>query len=259
MLLIDRRENDRAAGRELISCLRRYDIELATDIELNCDAMFQGNGEHGECLVGIEHKRLSDLITSMKEKRLAGLQLPRMQKTHDYIYVFAEGVWRPGPGGEIEELRQGGWRTFYGKRDRYSVNYRQVSAFLNSLQMTVRAEATGEPVRVVRTQNPRETAAQYAAIYLWWTEKRWDQHHTNGQIYTEVTLPKRTGFVQKKVTVAWKMAAQIPGIDRGAEQVARHFKTPKAMALAGVKEWMEVEGIGKVRAEAAVKAFTEEE
>lgn len=289
MLILDYREQNRPAGRELISALRRYDIDTSLTELAFGDAMFSGNGEHGspgEALIGIEHKRLSDLVNSMKDRRLSGHQLygpdhrSGLLGSYDYVYIFVEGVWRPGPGGEIEELGTSGWKPFFASRDRYSVNYRQVAAFIHSLELRARTIESGEPIRVVRTQNPRETAAQYVALYKSFTEKTWAEHHAHDQIYTEVTQPKRAGLTQmKKVTVPWRMAAQIPGIDRRAEDIAAHFGTVRRMALAGlsdrllalidqyfvehpkaaVKAWQAVRGIGKERAELAVRAFTEED
>lgn len=56
----------------------------------------------------------------------------------------------------------------------------------------------------------------------------------------------------------WRMAAQLPGVDRRAQAVAGHFRTVRDMANATEKEWEEVPGIGKKTAEAAVRAITEE-
>jgi ERCC4-type nuclease len=279
-LILDRRESSRPAGRELISLLRRYDLELSTEMELEFgDAAFLGNGESGETMIGIEHKRLSDLIASMKDRRLSGYQLRGLWQQYSYVFLFVEGCWRPGSGGEIEELGPNGWRPFVGSRDRLSVNYRQVIAYLNSLSLRSRHPDTGEPLRVIRSQSPRETAAQYAALYFGFTEKRWDEHHAHDQIYTEVSVPKRAGLTQKRVTVPWRIAAQIPGIDRNAENVVEKFRTVRGMVLAGLsasvrkmveryyeehpgiaeKAWREVRGIGEERARQAVKALREED
>ena len=238
-LLLDRRESLRPAGRDLITHLRRYDIDLSVDLELEFgDAAFSGYGESGEALIGIEHKRLSDLVAGMKDHRLSGHQLRGLWQHYDYVFLFVEGCYRPGPGGEIEELGTNGWRTFVSSRDRCSVNFRQVSAYLNSLSLRSRHPLTGEPLRVIRSQAPRETAALYAALYFGFTEKTWDQHHAHDQIYTEVSAPRRAGLTQKRVTFPWRVAAQIPGIDRNAEKVAEHFKTVRAMTLAGLSETM---------------------
>src|SRR5580704_11288745 len=112
-LLIDRRESLRPAGRELITHLRRYDLDLSLELELEYgDATFSGSGESGDSLIGIEHKRLSDLVAGMKDHRLSGHQLRGLWRLYDYVFLFVEGCWRPGPGGEIEELGPNGWHTF---------------------------------------------------------------------------------------------------------------------------------------------------
>lgn len=259
-LVIDRRESSRPAGKDLISYLRRYDIELA-EMELDFgDAMFGGHGERGDCTVAIEHKRLADLVTSMKDRRLAGHQLRGLWQTYDYVFLVVEGTWRPGPGGEIEELRGKEWRPFFGSRDRLAVNYRQLVSYLNSLSLRSKSPDTGEPLRVIRTNNPRQTAAEYAALYYGFTEKEWSAHHAHDQIYTEITLPtRRVGLVAPKITTLWKMAAQIDGIDRKAEAVAKFFKTPQNMANAGEKEWRRIDGVGIKIARQAVKVMQEEE
>ncbi len=86
-------------------------------------------------------------------------------------------------------------------------------------------------------------------------------------------------MVQERVTKLWKMLAQLDGLDRKAQAVAKHFKTPREMVLAGlsiklkreveeyfernpkaaVKEWMEVDGVGKKTAMEAVRVMGEEE
>jgi len=265
MLVLDRRETEldkrgnpiRPGGHELHRFLQRYDdIEIATGLTLEFgDAMFAGNGEDGDCTVGIEHKRLSDLVNSMKDRRLSGKQLRGLWRTYDYVWLFVEGVWRPGAGGEIEELCGKEWRPVFGAQDKYAVNYRQMSAYLHSLSLRSRSPVNGEPLRVVRTQNPRHTAAEYAALYLGFTEKTWDQHHAHDQIYTEVTQPaRRAGFVQEKVTTFWKMVAQLDGLDRRAQKVAEYFKGETLaeslgnMVGASEREWRRVEGVGKTGA-----------
>ena len=256
------------------------------------DVCFAGNGEFGECLVGCERKRLTDLINSMKYRRLSGSQLRGMWQVYDYVFVIAEGLWKCGAGGEIVEPR---WNPQSKKREwmpavdsvsRTAVSYKQLMSFLFSLQLRSRSKV-GEPLRVIRTSTVEETAAAVVALYSNFTEKRWDQHHAHDQIYTDFTMPNkghgsawaaphthdedfgeggvgtgqpggRAGLRQKVPTTVWRMAAQLPGVDRRAEAVAEYFKTVRAMAQATEKEWEEVPGIGKKTAAAAVRAITEE-
>lgn len=257
MLILDRREPD-----DLVSAVRHLGVEVSvSELEFG-DCAFAGNGENGDCMVGVERKKLDDLINCMRDRRLSGHQLRGLWQAYDYVWLCIEGVWRPGPAGEIEQLRGREWRAYFSSRDRHAVSFRQLAAFQDSLTLRSRS-ATGEPLRIIRTQGVRETALRYAALYSGFVEKKWSDHHAHDQIYCpEPTMPKRggrAGLVQEKVTVAWKIAAQLPGLDgkRGL-CAAKYFKTPRAMANANETDWQAVEGIGPKLAAGAVKAMTEE-
>ena len=127
--------------------------------------------------------------------------------------------------------------------------------------------------------------------WKWFNNKTWDQHHSHDQIYLglpakahgvdwgsphghdeEYEQPGRgrATLVQENPTTAWRWAACLPGIDRKAETIARHFGTARRMALATEAEWQGIDfgmnregtkrnpGIGKVTAAAVVRAITEE-
>ena len=266
-IILDDRERDIAPE------LQRCDVDVVVSRLEFGDAMFSGNGPHGECLVGIERKRLSDLVNSMKDRRLAGFQIKGMQRSYDFCFLTIESVFRPGPHGEIEELHGRDWRPFYtvGKGSS-AVAYRQLTAFVTTLELL------GNLI-VRRTSNMRETAAQIVALHHWFNDKEWDQHHSHDQIYTNT--PEKghgTGWgtphahdeefgkygrgraivVGKPPSTCWRMASQIPGIDRKAEVVAAHFGTVRAMVEAGEKEWQRIPGIGKTTARAAVRSIREE-
>ena len=266
MLILDRRETD------LEPILRRHDVEVVvSELEFG-DLLFTGNGPDGECMVGVERKRLSDLVNSMKDRRLSGHQLAGLWRSVDYVFLFLESVFRPGPHGEIEELRGRDWRPFYSVgKGGSAIAYAQVQSYLTSLEML------GNVV-VRRSPNMNATAAQYAALYSWF-QKPWGQHHAHSQIYTNT--PEKghgTGWgtphahdeefgkygrgraivVGKPPSTCWRMASQLPGIDRRAEKVAEHFGSVRAMVEAGEKEWATIDGIGKITARAVVRAIREE-
>jgi ERCC4-type nuclease len=303
-MLIDSRERDSIANecRRLGLPVTVTQIELGTG-EYRCcpDCLFEGNGPSGACLVGVERKRLGDLINSMKDRRLSGQQLRNLARVVDFVFVIVEAVFRPGPGGEIEELQGREWRTFYkhgNVGDRAAISYRQLISYLTTLELCGN-------VIVRRTSNVRETAAQLVALYGWFNEKRWEQHHSHDQIHhggmavikghgsdwgtdhthdEEYEQPARGRAVvtAENPTTAWRWAADLPGIDRKAEVIAKHFGTARALANAncercaacdnhGVrdeKEWQRIEfgvngegkrksGIGPVTSRAVVRAITE--
>ena len=284
VIVLDDRERDGIEQE-----LRRYDVEVSVAHLDFADCMFAGNGPEGrEVMVGCERKRLSDLVNSMKDRRLSGLQLRGMAGAYDFSFLVVEAVWRPGAHGEIEELCGHKWLPFYRQgrpSERTAVAYRQLISYLTSLELCGN-------IIVRRTGNAHETAATYVALHSWFNDKEWHQHHSHDQIYTNEPMPTkahgsqwgethshdteyvslgrgRAGVVLENPTTCWRMAAMLPGIDRKAEVVAAHFKTARAMVNAGEKEWMGIDfgrrrdgkrnpGIGKITAAAVVRAITEE-
>lgn len=283
MIFIDRREPE-----ELNKEIRHLGVETAYPTHLEYgDLMFEGNGEMGTgAMVALERKKLSDLINSMQGKRLSGHQARGLWDSYDYVFLITEGMWRPGPGGEIEHWggggagRKGGWRPFYSHAGKNAVSYRQLASYLYSMTLRSRSRLR-EPMRVIRTSTLRETAAQIVALYKNFTDKRWEDHTAHDQIYTPLPI---AGYGENGVdaynnghrasllgglgamaggggglqpSLTWAMAAQLPGVDQKARLVAEYFKTPMDMVLAGldagirekVDEWF------KENPEAAVKEW----
>lgn len=243
-LVIDDREDT-----NLYKHLVCYDLSVErTRLEFG-DACFEGCGPKGPALVGIERKHLADVAASMQNRRLAGHQLRGMWQHFDYCYLVVEDLWRPDSTGGIEINRNGKWYPFFAFGS--GVNFRQLDSFLNSL------EIRGNLV-VVRSCSMRETAAIYASRYMWW-KKRWDDHHSHEEIYSpgpEVSFRRgKAHIATAQPGVLEKVAAQLPGIDRKAWDVARRFGSVEAMTQATVKEWMEIPGIGKGIATQVVAAL----
>ena len=260
MIIVDPRENN-----DVMTAASKLGVEIVkADANLDYgDYVFDGYGEFGECMVGCERKKLGDLVNSMTDRRLSGHQLRGLWKCYDYVFLLVEGMFRPGPGGEIEELvwdgreRKNVWRAFYkngNKGERGAVSYRHVDAYLNSLSLRSRSPR-GEPLRVKRSSYHTETAAQLVALYKGFTEKRWDEHHAHDELYAPG--PKKghggnwahphehnegfgagrsagVGLKQDDPTTVWRMASQLGGIDRRAVKVAQYFKTVRNMDLAGL-------------------------
>lgn len=313
MICIDTREKG-----QLDRHLQRHGLPVSVTAMEFGDITWEGHGPSGPVMVSVERKRMDawsqDLITSMTDRRLSGHQLRGMREAYDYLYLVVEGVWKEGPGGEIViPVRSNGkteWKPLFASGR--SVSYRQVVGYLDSISLRVRATSTGEPLRVIQTGDEYQTASRLAALYRLWTEKRWDEHHSHDELYTG--LPKkghkggwavphshtatpgvRVGIgiptvgttagnnsnghgVTDHPTTLWRMAAQLPGVDRRALGLSKHFRTVDDMVLAGLpdelkrevkrwwvenpgareRSWMECDGVGPAIAGAAVRALSEE-
>lgn len=92
MLWVDPREG----SAELAKPLRQRGLEVVDDEQIDADVQFTGRGEKGETVeVGIEVKKLSDLVASLQTQRMQGVQLPRMRGVqadgkarYDFAYLL---------------------------------------------------------------------------------------------------------------------------------------------------------------------------
>lgn len=235
MILVDRREG------ELVEL-----IEDGIQVELDYgDACFQGNGPEGEVTIGIERKRISDLLNSIATGRLSGHQLPGLLESYYRVYLIMEGEWKEDPitgemlmhkWGKKWERPPGGrtWRT------------KDVIHYLSSLEII-----TGVIVKYSRSM--WETAQLIQHVCSWW-QKKWEWHRSHLQLHK--SQPSSAFLRPGKATLLRRIVAELPGIgfDR-ARNVEEFFGSVESMFFAGVKEWQEIEGIGKVTAQMAWEAL----
>lgn len=264
MILIDRREGskhlaDHIEPRSLVQ-LGEYDADVA----------FMGYGPGGEPVpIGIEYKQIPDVLKCINDGRFSGVQLPRMIETYGEgrIYLLIEGAYRVDGASGILEFRQWdqktkrmGWRAAQLGRDAWL--YRQLDNWLNTMTEMV-------SLRVWRTYDITESAHWIKDLYVWWTAKAYEEHRAHlkwaspdarlqaaSRKHRNVLVPQETS----KLPLVRKWANDLPTIGPDKSLVvARHFKTPLALALGTVKDYMQVNGVGKVGANRIVKAIEGED
>jgi len=199
------------------------------------DCEFVGNGAEGEVLVGIERKKLGELVTSIRTGRLVGHQLPGMVEYYDVTYLVIEGLVRQGVDNSIEVWRKGRW----GEAQTGRLGWTALYGMLTTL-------STMWGVSAFFTTNLKETGELVRCLARWWG-KPWKSHKAHKRIYTgeRAKVSLRDG----EVSVLRKVASVLPGIGYGrSDAVEKYFGSVKEMCGATVEEWSEVEGIGKVTA-----------
>ncbi len=243
----------RTGSKELVPLFLPYGIQPAiTKLEFG-DLAFEGNGPGGRCAVVIERKQVGELVSSIQSRRLSGHQMPGMAESYDYCYLIVEGIWRPGPDGELQ-IGQGGFEaesSFGGRwvrgHGRAQFLYRSVDNYLATLELHA-------GVICRRTLSPTETVAMVVDLYHWWNEKLWEGHSSHLGVYAPAVV-RKMNLSRRRVSLAEKWAMQLPGVDTKAERVAEYFRSARVMANAGVKDWLEINGIGPVIAKGAVEAI----
>lgn len=206
------------------------------------DVAIVGHGPEGcPIQVGIEYKKLPDLVQCIDNGRFVGHQLPGMLECYDQVWLLVEGIWQEGKSSGLVEVPRGsGWKPLVAGNSGMTAS--ALHGFLFTLQIKLR-------VSVMLTGTPRQTVDWLYQLNRWWTHKAWEEHraHLAFDNSAALTLVSRPSLVRR-------VAKELDGIgwDRSAA-VARQFPSVMSMVCADEDEWESIAGIGKVTARKAVK------
>ncbi len=229
MILVDYREATAGKGSAgLWEDLKKTSLPLQQDKLDGGDLMFLGNGPEGkEVTVGIEFKKLRDLLSSLRSGRLQGHQLLELQP-YDFRFLLVEGEWRHDEEGFVI-IRRGfkSWGRAPG-----SVRAAELDKTL--LGLVLRAG-----VVVKETHTRRDTVRWIESTYRNFTDKPWDEHGSHTGLYRPQSLVRPSPFCD--------FIAGIPGIGlKRAKAVERFFGGhPREAIAARADTWAHIEGIGK--------------
>lgn len=221
MLLVD----NQAGSVDLIKPLTAAGLPVEeTRLEAG-DLLFEGRGIKGKPVtVGIEYKKLNDLITSIRTERLQGLQLPKMRKAeYDYIYLYVEGELLFDTQGLL--LRRVGRKDFRPLKGAMGIG--ELFKRLNTLSICA-------GVRVVWGESQRHNVKSIEALYRWWTDTDLDKHNSHVATYD---APAITEVSEERA-----LLMKLPGIGFAASNAAiTHFGSVFRAMTASAEEWAEIE------------------
>lgn len=244
MILLDQR---RGSG-ELFEHLSRK-VPCQLEILPAGDFAFEGLTEAGRQMVGVERKRIGDMLDSIVTGRFSGFQLIEMVDYYTELHLVVEGLWRPNRDtGLLEIYRQGGWGpTSKGNR---TFMYADLQNFLTTISLKT-------PVRVWRTTNGLETVEVVADLFHW-HEKPWDKHTSHLQLHRTAKPGERASF--RKPSLRRRIANELPHIGwERSKAVEDTFVNDEEfisfLASANADDWMGIDGIGKGIAESIVRVL----
>jgi ERCC4-type nuclease len=199
------------------------------------DVMLDGWGAEGRVKVGVERKRVGDLVNSVLTGRLAGHQLPGMREEYDRVYVVVEGEWRKGHADAIEVLKEGKWRRMRTGR----LGWTALKGWVMTMEEMWQ-------VRVRYTPDIEGTAEEVRRLARWWG-KPWEGHKGHKVVWTGGEGRRVVSL--GPVSTVRKVASVLKGVGyERSKAVAERFSSVEAMCRASEEEWTSVEGIGKVTA-----------
>lgn len=260
MILIDRREGSKILLD--MPALEGHCEPTLLDFEVDgkmvaCgDVMLTGHGPQGSTLrVGVEVKKMSDLLTSISSGRLGGTQIPRMVKVFDAIFVLYHGVYRVGPSNHLQVQRwknnRPQWESF--RIGRNPVPWSYLEGFILTAQLKTMLDA-GKPLIFKHVYDEHEAACWLRTLDHW-LEKDWEKHRGLAVFDKSRELSPMPNADPVEEQIA-RTAASLPAIDwvRGWA-AARHFDSIIDMMGASIQQWQSVKGIGPVIARSAREAI----
>ena len=193
--------------------------------------------------MGIEVKTLGDVLNCISDGRFAGHQLPGLMRHYSVIYLIVEAELRMDKWGVLCAPRKGGIKRIYkGSR---AFMWSDLQSWFFTMEML-----GGVKVRICKTK--REVGMTCLALYRWWTNKTWEEHHAHMAFDTS-----HRPALYDEFSLAIRCAKELDriGWDK-AKAVGARFSTVKEMVEATQEEWESIDGIGKAIAKRAVRDLT---
>jgi hypothetical protein len=168
MLLVDRA----TGSRELLEPLLALGLPAELESLAFGDLVFSGRGEGGAHLtVGIEYKKLPELVQSLRSKRFQGHQLLGLTREYDRRYLLVEGLFHHDSVGRPTIPRGTGRKPIPGASNAITLEQELLNI------------ATRGGCAVIERMTQRDALRWVQACYRYWTDKDLDEHKSHLAMY----------------------------------------------------------------------------
>lgn len=204
------------------------------------DAAFEGNGDDGTIGIGVERKRLHDMLNCIDDSRYSAHQRVGMAKMYRKSILMLEGHWKAREDGILMEGFDGGTKWTPCKYRSQSVMYSKLYRYLLSIALS--------GVIITYTRDINHTAFNICEIFHYF-QKQW-RNHTSLLEVQKLNIPALSG----KPTLTRRWASDLEGVGvKFSIEAERMFKTPINLAHSDETEWLRIPGIGVRTAQDIVK------
>lgn len=220
MILVDYREG----SKDLIKPLQKRGLPV-TEADLDAgDLAFVGRGEGGTPVsIGIEHKKVADLVQSIRTERLQGHQLGKMRAEYFMSYLFIEGELLYDERGRLlRRSRHGRPKVMPG------------SMGIGELLKRVYVLQLCGGLHPWWSATQRDTVLALEMLYRVWTDTDLDKHKSHIAVYQP---PPPVPISQLRQTLC-----SLPGVKVAVSKAAEQtFGSIRAAVNAPVKAWAALE------------------
>jgi ERCC4-type nuclease len=220
VILVDYRQG----SAELIEPLQQLGLPAVESTLDFGDVSFEGRGVGGKAVsIGIEFKKLPELIGSIRSGRLMGHQIPGMCQTYDQRVLLIEGELRYDRTGLL--LKRTGrdqWRPYPGRMT--------FGEFQKRLHVLLYVTGTSH----LWARDRRTTLKHIEILYRTWTDCDLDKHTSQEVVYCP---PSIVPLSQVRTTLQ-----SLPEIGPRASLAAeREFGSIRKAVNAPVEEWAQLQ------------------
>jgi ERCC4-type nuclease len=215
MILVDYRAGSRELEQPLAAI---FGAPLVSVEELPFgDISFTGKGPSGTTLeIGIEYKKLGEMMTSIRDGRFSGHQLPGMlgeKGMYDYGWLLIEGEWRIDDDGFLTTLQFRRGKRPEWKRAPGNMRASEYEKHLLTYQLC-------GGVHVRHARNQADSVRVIADLYRWWTDRAIDEHTSHlaqhrPAFLSNVSAFRRAIAAWPGVGLKWSKAAEKATVDSG--------------------------------------------
>ena len=230
MLLVDYREG----SHDLVAPLLKMGLPVDECNLPSGDIAFEGRGDGGKStLIGIEFKKLDELVQSLRTERLQGHQLLKMRDAFNHSWLFIEGELTYDSQGRL--LKRCGRKDFKTMPGGMTLSELYKRLFVLHLK-----GGLNWALATKRT----DTLKMIESMYRTWTDKDADEHTSHIAAYQAPPLTPISDF--RAAVKAW------PGVGMKASLAAEKAfgGSLRRAATATEAEWAALETVdkgGKVR------------
>jgi ERCC4-type nuclease len=222
-------------GTDMLALIRRHrTFPVAEHKTLHAgDFCFVGQGPDGDqILIGIERKRMRDMVNSIRGGRLSGEQIPKLL-SYDRAYIILESRWKTDwATGQLMERHRSQWRPVMSGTKQIMTGL-ELESYLNDIRDKT-------PIQVIKTEHEYQTVEVVMALAHSWS-KPWPKRHHHSDIHR----PPKYAQVEKASTLRRVLyALDKVGWERSgaAEEV---FSTVEQLVGASTKDLEKIPGFGR--------------
>lgn len=238
--------DDQAGSKDLYPYLKAIMPGLVIPTRIDPpfgDMAWMGNGPDGELRVGVEYKKIDELLTSMIDGRVVK-QIRGMLLHYDRRYLLIEGRIRCDRNTGIMQKQQGDrWRDI--DRGGKGYTYSELEHWYTTIEEQTQT-------RVKQTFDEYESARWLKMKHSWWTNKDWNDHAAMNQFHVPpppiatFENPSLLRRIAKELpAIGWDKSILIAGGYINNVRVEGKFKSVREMVNANEQTWQQIDGIGK--------------